>query len=89
MSEMLTTTTEVDTAAIRGAVIGNRITIAQAAAALGVTERSVYNAIEAHRVPYVKVFNTRYLALDDLRRALVHDHNVATRGRGRPRKVAA
>jgi excisionase family DNA binding protein len=75
-------------AAIRAALIGDRITLAQAAAAFGVTERSIYNAIEAHGIPFVKVFGVRYLALGDLRRALVPDPSRAPRGRGRPRKAA-
>ena len=84
-----TETDQAQAAAIRAALIGDRITIAQAAAAFRVTERCVYNAIETHRIPFVKVFGVRYMAPADLRRALVLDSNTAPRGRGRPRKAAA
>ncbi len=77
-----------DLAAIRAALIGDKITIAQAAAALTVTDRSIYNAIEQHGIPFSKVFGVRYLAPGDLRRALALDANTAPRGRGRPRKAA-
>jgi hypothetical protein len=76
-----------EAAAIRAALIGDRITIAQAAAAFGVTERSIYNAIDAHCIPFVKAFGVRYLQPTDLRRALVPAANRGPRGRGRPRKV--
>ena len=93
MSDLLTTTAvstaDPDAAAIRAALIGDRITITQAAAAFNVTDRSIYNAIEQHRIPYVKVFGVRYIMPADLRRALVLDSNTAPRGRGRPRKAAA
>lgn len=75
-----------DTDALRAELIGNRVTIEQTANALGVTERSIYNAIARHNIPYVKVFGVRYFKPEDLRAALVADHNTAPRGRGRPRK---
>jgi hypothetical protein len=91
MSELMSTTAvparEHDVAAIRTALIGDRISIAQAAAAFSVTERSIYNLIEAHHVPYVKVFGVRYMTPNDLRHALVGVENSAPRRRGRPRKV--
>jgi excisionase family DNA binding protein len=93
MSDMTTTTPppadDAVIAGLRAKLIGNKVTIAQAAAAFGVTERTVYLAIDRHRIPFVKVFDVRYLEPDDLRRALVHDQNSAPRGRGRPRNAAA
>jgi len=79
---------DTEIAAIRAKLIGNKVTIAQAAAAFNVSERSVYLAIEARSIPFVKVFGVRYLEPDDLRRALVLDQSSAPRGRGRPRKAA-
>lgn len=75
--------------ALRKAVIGDRVTIEQAAQAFGVTTRSIYNAIARHRIPFVRAFGTRFLAPDDLRRCLLAEGNAAPRGRGRPRKHAA
>jgi hypothetical protein len=73
------------TRALRAELIGDRVTIEQIAAALGRTTRSIYNLIDRHRIPYVRVLNVRYLKLDDVRRALVGD--PAPRHRGRPRKA--
>jgi hypothetical protein len=92
MSDLMITTAvpagpSPDADEIRSALIGDRISIAQAAAAFRVTERSIYNLIEAHHIPYVKVFAVRYMTPNDLRRALVGDENSAPRRRGRPRKV--
>jgi hypothetical protein len=84
----LTEGVQSDVSAIRAAMIGDRITITQAAAAFDVTERSIYSAIEQHKIPYVKVFGVRYMAPADLRHALVLGSNTAPRGRGRPRKAA-
>jgi hypothetical protein len=92
MSELMTTaasiTADTETAAIRAKLIGDKMTIAQLAAAFGVTDRAVYNAIEEHRVPFVKIFNVRYLEPSELRQALVKGSNSPARGRGRPRKAA-
>ena len=65
------------------------MSIAQAAAAFDVTPRTIYLAIDAHRIPYVKAFGVRYMKPSDLRDALLRGQNDAPRGRGRPRKVAA
>jgi hypothetical protein len=73
---------------LRSAIIGNRVTIEQAAEAFGVTPRAIYQKIDAHNIPYIKVFDIRYLDPNDLRTALIVDRNSAPRGRGRPRKVA-
>jgi hypothetical protein len=92
MSSLLTSAaipTEPDApeiAAIRAELIGRRINITTAAAALGVTERSIYNAIDRYQIPFVKVFGQRYLSIDDIRSALTADQS--RRGRGRPRKAA-
>ena len=75
-------------AALRAKLIGNKVTIAQAAAAFHVSERAIYLAIERDHIPYVKVFDVRYLEPDDLRRAVVKNQNLERRGRGRPRKAA-
>jgi len=75
-------------AALRTALIGDRVTIEQAAVALGVTQRSVYNAITRKRIPFVRIFSVRYLEPGALRTALLGEVNAAPRGRGRPRKVA-
>ncbi len=88
---MSVTTNEQDTAnpaieALRNSLIGDRVTIEQTAKTFNVTERAVYSAVARHNVPFVKVFGIRYFRPDDLREALVADHNSAPRGRGRPRK---
>ncbi len=75
-------------AIVRGAVIGDRVTIEQAADALGVTERSVYNAIDRYSIPYVVIFRRRYISPDALRAALVREVNRQPRRPGRPRKAA-
>jgi hypothetical protein len=75
--------------ALRDELIGDRVTIEQAAAAFNVTERAIYGVIARHNIPYIKVFNSRYLAPADLRRALVKDIASPPRGRGRPSKSAA
>ncbi len=78
-----------DITAIRAALIGNRITIAQASAAFNVTDRWIYKAIEQHQIPYVKVFGVRYIAINALREALVKEVNASPKGRGRPRTRSA
>ena len=76
-------------AALRTELIGNRVTIEQAAAALGVTQRSVYNAISRKRIPFVRIFGVRYMAPDDIRAALIGESNrQEPPKRGRPRKAA-
>jgi hypothetical protein len=94
MSDLMTTTAPppkapdlVDRDAIRAKLIGNRRSIADLAAAFDVTERTIYNAIAQHAIPYVKVFNVRYLDPADLHRALIAG-NTAPRTRGRPKKAA-
>ena len=75
-------------AALRANLIGDRVTIEQAAAALNVTERSVYNAITRHSIPFVRVFGVRYLKPDAIRAALLGEITKEPRPRGRPRKAA-
>jgi excisionase family DNA binding protein len=75
-------------AALRTALIGDRVTIEQAAVALGVTQRSVYNAITRKRIPFVRIFGVRYMAPADIRAALIGDVNRQPRRPGRPRKAA-
>lgn len=88
---MSVTTNEQDTtdpavAALRAKLIGNRVNIKQIAEASDVTERAAYGAIAKHNIPFVKLFGIRWFEPDDVRKALVADHNTAPRGRGRPRK---
>lgn len=75
-------------ASLRSAIIGSRVTIDEAAEAFGVTPRAVYQQIAKHSIPFIKVFDIRYLDPNDLRAALIADRNTAPRGRGRPRKAA-
>jgi len=75
-------------AALRASLIGDRVTIKQAAAALNVTDRSVYNAITQHNIPFVLVFGVRYLSPAALRSALVRETTREPRRPGRPRKAA-
>lgn len=76
--------------ALRQTLIGDKVTIEQVAAALGRTERCIYNAIDRHKIPFVRMFGTRYIAPDALKTALLGSEPVpGKRGRGRPRKVAA
>jgi Homeodomain-like domain len=94
MSEVMSTTElagatppDPEAVAIRQAIIGNRKTIKQIAAALDVTERTIYNIIDAHHVPYIKALGVRWLEPDDIRRALLGKLEPPPPRRGRPRKV--
>lgn len=73
---------------LRAKLIGNRVTIEQAAAAFDVTTRAIYQAIARHKIPFVKIFDVRYLDPEDLRSAIVAQSNTAPRGRGRPKRAA-
>ncbi len=73
---------------LHAAFVGRRITIDQAAAALGVTPRAIYQQITLRNIPFIKMFGTRYIDPDDLRAAVVQVHNAPARGRGRPRNAA-
>jgi hypothetical protein len=75
-------------AAIRAAIIGNRVTIPDFATAMRVTDRAVYYAVKRTPVPYIIVFGVRYYEPEDLARAVVAPKNTESRGRGRPRKSA-
>jgi hypothetical protein len=71
-------------------IVGNRRTIQQIAAALRCTERSVYNLIDRHKIPFIKILDQRYVEPKDIRTAVLKEQqNVPARGRGRPRKVVA
>lgn len=64
-------------------------TYGEIAAALGCTERSVYNLVDQLRIPYVRVLSKRLVNPADFRAALAKQRaNAAPRGRGRPRKAA-
>jgi len=75
--------------ALRASLIGDRVTIPQAAAALDVTTRCIYGAITRHHIPYVRIFGVRYISPAALRAALSPESADAPRRRGRPRKIAA
>jgi len=76
--------------ALRAKLIGDKVTIEQVAVATGRTERCIYKAIEQHKIPFVRLFGTRYIAPDALKAALLGEEPVSgKRGRGRPRKIAA
>ncbi len=70
-------------------LIGDRWDYRRIAAALHCTERSVYTLVDRHRIPYIRVLNTRYVDPDQVREALLREQaNIPPRGRGRPRKAA-
>jgi hypothetical protein len=75
--------------ALRQSVIGDGVTIEQAAAAFGVTPRCVRYTIDRHNIPYRKVFGARYISTAALRAALAPEPAPGPRKRGRPRKAAA
>jgi hypothetical protein len=94
MSDLMTTTAppadaspESDTAALRAELIGDRVSVKQLSVAFDVTERTINNLIDAHHIPYDKIFNARYVKPANFRRALVGDPPDVPR-RGRPRKIA-
>jgi hypothetical protein len=70
-------------------LVGDLWNYQQLAAALGCSERSVYNLMEQMRVPYVRVLGKRLVNPADFRAALARQQaNTSSRGRGRPRKAA-
>ncbi len=70
-------------------LVGDLWTYQQLAAALGCSERSIYNLIDQLRIPYVRVLGKRLVKPADFRAALAKQQaNTAPRGRGRPRKAA-
>lgn len=91
MPELTSTTAKAPAAAvvqkIRSAVVGDRITVAEAAAAFEVTERTIYNAIAQHKIPFVTLMRTRYVKPEDMCKAFFEQH-TPPRGRGRPKKAA-
>jgi hypothetical protein len=73
--------------ALRQATIGNRLNIPMLAATFRVHERTIYDATERHRIPYIRLFNQRWFDPEDVRRALITKRNTPhTERRGRPRK---
>jgi hypothetical protein len=75
----------------RKPLLDNRITIAQIAADLKVSERSVYNLADELCIPYIKVLNVRYFDPDVFRAALLASEvsrQPPKRGRPAGRKVA-
>lgn len=91
-SMSLETTTLVlnDNDAVLAKIIGSRITIEQTAAALRCTPKSVYNLIDRHKIPFIKILDKRFIEPADIRTAVLKDQqNAPARGRGRPRKNAA
>lgn len=79
------------TPAARADLLGRDLwTYGEIAAALGCTERSIYNLVDQLRIPYVRVLGKRLVNPADFRAALTKQQmNTAPRGRGRPRKHAA
>jgi hypothetical protein len=70
-------------------LVGNKVTFQQIAAALGCSERSVYNVVNRLGIPFVRVLGKRLVDPADFRAALTKQQaNAAPRGRGRPRKAA-
>jgi excisionase family DNA binding protein len=70
-------------------LIGPRLTFKQIAAALGCTERAIYNLVDEHKIPFIRVLSVRYVDPADFRSALTRaQNNAPARGRGRPRKAA-
>jgi hypothetical protein len=68
-------------------LVGNKLTFQQIAAALGCSERSVYNVVDQFRIPYVRVLGKRLVDPADFRAALAKQQaNTAPRGRGRPQE---
>ncbi len=73
----------------RADLVGNLWTFGEIAAALGCTERSIYNLVDQFRIPYVRVVGKRLVNPSDVRAALAkQQHNAPARGRGRPRNAA-
>jgi len=71
---------------LRTAILGERVGLNDLAAALGITRRSVYDLIERHKIPYIRVLNRRYFNPAEVRRALESDViHAQSRPRGRPR----
>lgn len=71
-------------------LIGPRWNYQQIAAALGCTERAVYQLIDKYHIPFVKILNRRYVEPAAIREAILRAQtSAAPRGRGRPRKSAA
>lgn len=81
--------TDADLAAIREQIVGTKVPIPQLALALSVSERSIYNLIDRHRIPFVKLLNKRLVEPADIKSAMLRDQsNAPQRGRGRPRKAS-
>ena len=79
-----------ETSAVREALLGARVQIADLAAALGVTPRAVYNLVDRHKIPFVRACGRRFYDPSEIKRALENaSGNPPARGRGRPRKSAA
>ena len=75
---------------IRAAILGERVQIADLAAALGVTPRAVYTLVDRHKIPFVRACGRRFYDPAEVKRALENAaSNSPGRGRGRPRKAAA
>ena len=69
----------------RSVIIGTRKTPAEIALALDCCERSIWNTIERHNVPYIKFLGRRYVEPRDIAAALlVQEVRRAPRRPGRP-----
>jgi hypothetical protein len=58
---------------IRDGLLGKRVTIVQLAVALNKSERTIQAILKAKHVPYLRVGNTRFVDLEDFRRAAVEE----------------
>ena len=58
-------TADADIATRRAEVIGDRVSIAELARINNQSERSVYQAIDRHRIPFIKVGSERFLRPED------------------------
>ncbi len=78
-----------DAAAIRASIVGDWRPIKQIAKALGCCDRTVYNLVVRHKIPYLRVLNVRHARPADIHAALLREQvHAPARGRGRPRRGA-
>lgn len=72
---------------LRQWLIGDNVTISNIAAALMVTERSIYQLLQKHHIPFVTIFGKRYISPASLEAVLLKPKTYAANSRGRPRKT--
>jgi hypothetical protein len=70
-------------------IVDDRRSFAEIATAVGCTERSVYNLVARHQIPFIRLLSKRYARPADIREALLRDEtNRSPRARGRPKAAA-